>query len=624
MRSFLTVIFCLFLCLNLSAQVTWENTLYTFPLGGTYSAETAEPDYFPLLRSLEAPSPNGESYKSFLERQKLKSAEQYPRLEAAIQQYKSASAGGTTAPILGSNFAANIFNGIPSDSDLAISNDGKIACVINSKVDVYDAATGMQESTISLGGFTGSLGIVGNRFDPRVTYDPNTDRFIVFLLNGSTSDESLIVVGFSQTNDPSGDWNLYTIPGAPFLLDQTWSDYPQIALTESEVFLTVNLIVDTLGWQDGFTETLIWQIDKEAGYAGDPLNTMMWDNVNLNGENIRYQCPVKQGLEPDTDEIYFVGNRPWRVENDTFFLTKISGNIDSNPTLEINVMTSPAKYGLPPNARQPSAHMFFTNDARSLDACLFEDRIHFVGNTIDLSNGKATIYHGQIDDIDGNRDLNLDILTNDSLEFGYPNIEYSGNGASQEFIISTLHSAIDVNGGTSAIYYGEAVGHSAPTFLKEGQTYINMQAGLNERWGDYSGCQRKYDEIGTVWSCGQYGHMASNGQRRNDIWISEVSNPTGIPVNIDPLDQVAINANVFPNPTIEFVNVSFELERSKKLNISLYNANGKLVKHFMTDRVKSGLNDFSFNINVLQKGVYFLRISDDEETVLNKKLIKID
>jgi len=62
-------------------------------------------------------------------------------------------------------------------------------------------------------------------FDPRAIYDPIADKYIVSWLAGNTSNSSLIVIGFSETNDAAGNWNLYALTGDPNNNGQ-WSDYP--------------------------------------------------------------------------------------------------------------------------------------------------------------------------------------------------------------------------------------------------------------------------------------------------------------------------------------------------------------------------------------------------------------
>ena len=94
------------------------------------------------------------------------------------------------------------------------------------------------------------------RFDPKTLYDPIEDRFILVFLIDNFSNSSLIVVGFSTTNDPSDPWNLYALPGNPFN-DTTWTDYPAIAVTKDELFTTGNQIKEGVSWQVGFRGSLI-------------------------------------------------------------------------------------------------------------------------------------------------------------------------------------------------------------------------------------------------------------------------------------------------------------------------------------------------------------------------------
>ena len=53
----------------------------------------------------------------------------------------------------------------------------------------------------------GQLGLLDRYYDPKVIYDPLSDRFILVFLEGSTSSDTRIVVGFTETNDPTQTWN---------------------------------------------------------------------------------------------------------------------------------------------------------------------------------------------------------------------------------------------------------------------------------------------------------------------------------------------------------------------------------------------------------------------------------
>ena len=87
-------------------------------------------------------------------------------------------------------------------------------------------------------GIPGSL----NDYDPKVIYDPMEDRFVLIFLLGNAPPSTYIVTCFPETSDPTGDWNVYFLDGDPFSTGH-WSDYPAIALSEEELFITINLLV---------------------------------------------------------------------------------------------------------------------------------------------------------------------------------------------------------------------------------------------------------------------------------------------------------------------------------------------------------------------------------------------
>ena len=125
---------------------------------------------------------------------------------------------------------------------MTISNDGMIISCINSTLHVCDTDRTLLEAK-SLDAIGQELEIKFRKYDPRVIYDPNNDRFVMTYLNGSNPDEILLTLGFSKTNDPTDGWNLYSLPGNP-LDDDSWSGYPMISLRGDELFYTINLLRD--------------------------------------------------------------------------------------------------------------------------------------------------------------------------------------------------------------------------------------------------------------------------------------------------------------------------------------------------------------------------------------------
>ena len=161
----------------------------------------------------------------------------------AAPQPQNKQGGGSSlkAPYELINFEGNTYdNGIPDDNNIAVSDSGKILSAMNSTLNVYDSAGNLIKN-ISLGAFSNGLGLSQGKYDPKVIYDESADRFIAVCLNGTSDSTSYAIIGFSQTNDPAGNWNLYKISGNP-LNDTTWSDFPIIKITQNELFLTLNAL----------------------------------------------------------------------------------------------------------------------------------------------------------------------------------------------------------------------------------------------------------------------------------------------------------------------------------------------------------------------------------------------
>lgn len=581
-------------------------------------------DFKPNLVNLEMPSPGGNSYRSFLLRQK-----ELLKTSGSKKSGGVVNLGDADNPLVVSGLKGNNFDGsAPTDNHLAVSNAGKVISVVNSNIFFYDAPMDSVLDEISLEAFFDTLGLTANMYDPRVLYDPKQDKFILLCLSGNTDSTSNIVVAFSTTNHPMDAWNLYALPGDP-LEDTTWSDYPIVAITDDELFITVNaLINDTLNtidsWKFLFRESVIWQINKQRGYNGQTLETRYYNDIKYDNKPIRNLCPIQGGSTTTGPNIYLLSNRNFDVTNDTFFVLEVTNVLDDPGTyLQINIRTSDVAYGLAPDGKQRNNRILQTNDSRVLSGYLEDGKIHFVQNTVNPDTVRAAIYHGIISSMNTTKDVTGNVIGVDSLDFGYPNIAYTGKyPGDDEALITFNHTSVDTFAGFSAVFYDSHVGYSERKTLKAGEDFAAPLPGVRQRWGDYSGSQRKYDEPGKVWAAGFYGERIGV-TRVNSTWISEIASPDTAsqpPVSVAPFERMPVRT--FPNPTADIFSTEFELPKDAFLEITLFDANGQLVKTFIRDRVKQGVNQFSFSIEPLNAGVYFLRVSEAGKVRVLEKIIK--
>jgi hypothetical protein len=504
--------------------------------------------------------------------------------------------------------------GVPNDNNMAVSNGGIIVSAVNSSVTIFDE-NGDFLLYRPLGGLVrGQLTGLDRTYDPKLVYDPDADRFILVFLQGSTSEDTRIVVGFTETNDPTEAWNFYAVEGNPFT-GQTWSDYPIIAISKDDLFITVNILRDGESWQEGFTQSVIWQIDKQSGYDGSQeIEQTLFSDLFYENQPIWSICAIPGGMTNTDDFMYFLSVRPGDLANDTVFIHKIDGSQASgNSQYSLELAYSDSLYGVPPSAFQPGPDKLQTNDCRVLSGFVEGNYLQYVQTTYVEQNQGSGVFHAIIDL--ETKKIKSNYIFSDSLDYGYPSISCTGDANSpQSSVITFSHSGVNSFPGTSAIFHNR-IGNAPSIYsevvrIKSGLSDIDRLASdtIEERWGDYTGIQRKYDEGNVVWLTGSYG----DEDRRNGVWVSklEVDNTLSLQAN-----EVSITA--FPNPVAHISTIQVTNPKEQKLQLSLVSKEGKVIRVLDERILKEGVFDYSFNSSGLRPGVYLLVLRDAE----NKPLV---
>jgi hypothetical protein len=599
------------------SQTNTSRKYFSHPKQTTVNFSNINQDFNPTLLVREMPKPGSKKIEYY----------NYP---ATNDSHKKSQKSQTLLPDvnLGANFFANPYsNSTPTDNDIAISDSGMIVSVINTNIYIYNTKTSTASPVKSLAAFTTPVNSKHQEFDPKVMYDPKADRFVLMCPVGFVDTTSKIIVGFSQTNDPNGNWNLYTLPGNP-LNNNLWSDYPMISMTEKELYLSINLLYNDSSWQTGFVETVIWQMKKDSGYAGLPLGSYLHHNIKYNGKAIRNLCPAKGGSKLYGPNMFFVSNRNLASQNDTVFVVEVTDTIGApTNTVLTKALITPQPYYFPPSGRQTIAtQSLATNDARNLGAFYQNNKIQYVHNTKNPLNNHVSIYYGTIDNPQSaSPTINGYIIDNDTVDFAYPNISYAGlNASDNTAIISFDHSSNKLFPGISAIKVDANGNFSNVLRIKNGAAYVNVLSDNLERWGDYSGSQRRYNKPGEVWISGYYGYTINSitNKNKHGAWIAQLGIDPGMVTGLvnEPVKNETPSL-VFPNPAQDLFNVDIHLTQPEYLSFELYDANGKLVEILLRDWVKTKDNTFNFSLRDVSKGIYFIKITGNK-TSITKKIIK--
>lgn len=109
--------------------------------------------------------------------------------------------------------------------------------------------------------------------------------------------------------------------------------------------------------------------------------------------------------------------------------------------------------------------------------------------------------------------------------------------------------------------------------------------------------------------------LALPGSDGNAIYIDELQigskwDVTGI--NNDR--QKEVDASVYPNPASENVQLSFDLQQQKQVDIKVVNATGQTVKQINSGNFSKGLNKVSFNVSDWEAGLYIAQVNVEGNT----------
>lgn len=142
---------------------------------------------------------------------------------------------------------------LPPDPTGAVGPDHYVQSV-NSAVSIYNKTGTLLVGPVALGNF---LGTGNNNGDPIVLYDQLADRWLVSQFGPGAQS---LVVGISETEDPTGAYNVYEFLSGQF------EDYPHYSVWPDGYYLTTN----GSGGGGGFNPREVFVLERDVMLAGDP------------------------------------------------------------------------------------------------------------------------------------------------------------------------------------------------------------------------------------------------------------------------------------------------------------------------------------------------------------------
>ena len=460
-----------------------------------------------------------------------------------------ASASGVGASAIGLNFTASTFgvnsDFIPPDTMGAVGPDD-IVELINGRYAVYDKETGAVVDSSSLNDFWSDAGVAFRgsfAFDPRVLYDPFSERWFAVSVDNSSNDNQ-VLVAVSDSADPTDGWTGFGVDSDS--ADLRWADYPTLGLDADGLYVSANMFPIPGRGASGLTNTILIVPKDElldpapeavaaiARVAGspDPINGSIKGHLldspaaasaaNTIGFTLLENNPISDvgfAVQPivNLDNTGLPEPLMARLDGDTFKRSSISGDVDS-PSLDtfdrfINVDFFGARF----SAEQPGPkqNLEIANGSIFQTNLVQQGAAIWGAHSVD-DGGRAAVRWFQID-AQTDEVLQEGLIADSDLEFYYPSIAVNERG---DVVIGFSGSSENQFVSTYAVVGTTELGVTTfgePMLLKEGVSDYEVTSGAGRnRWGDYSATVVDPEDPFTFWTFQEFVSA-------EDVWSTQIT-----------------------------------------------------------------------------------------------------
>ncbi len=209
------------------------------------------------IPKMKVPNEHWEEQPHFKE---ISPSEVIYKAPANMMKHSGGNASRDVSPAPDTTFQALYDNGnsIPPDVN-GVAGINNLMVTLNTQVRIQDKE-GNNLMTTSLSNFWDPMPNNGATFDPKILYDPYENRWIMVTPSSSSSNDSRIYIGVTETSDPMGNWHMFWIDSDPQNI--TWFDYPSIGFNKKWIVVSGNMF-------GGDFYSTVFVIDKAAAYNGD-------------------------------------------------------------------------------------------------------------------------------------------------------------------------------------------------------------------------------------------------------------------------------------------------------------------------------------------------------------------
>jgi subtilisin-like proprotein convertase family protein len=415
---------------------------------------------------------------------------------------------------------------VPPDTHGAVGPN-HVMTVLNSQIRIQNK-TGSILFTTTLNAFWASVASNGV-FDPKILYDPYSNRWLFTACAGIQSTTSGILIGVSQTNDPTGSWLLYNARADANGIN--WADYPSFGFNKDWVVVSVNMFGIASG---SFVETRTFVFRKSAIF-NNMLGGVFFARPHSDGFTIA-PAITYSNTEPT---LYCLSTWNGNSGGNGFLrLYTLTGAVGAEAFTATNTFPNSGgrtwEFASPLNLAPQlgTGTGIMTNDSRMQNAVFRNGSLwaaHSVATPV-VTNNRSGVQWWQINPSTGGV-LQIGRIedTSNVNFYAFPSIAVNQNN---DVLIgyATFSSSIFGSAGYAFRASSDTAGTLRdPAVLKSGAgCYIKVFDSKN-RWGDYSNTVVDPSDDTNFWTIQEYADPASpvgqcfNGSGRWATWWGKVS-----------------------------------------------------------------------------------------------------
>ncbi len=507
----------------------------------------------------------------------------------------------TSSPAPAVSFNGVVDNGtvIPPDIEGAAGHL-YIMETTNQQFNIYTKAGALKKAVAASNFFTGSGS--ANLFDPRIAYDPVFKRFLICMDGKLSNGDMGITVAISETDDPTGNWYIYTFDGAGNSADLL--DFPILGFNSNWVVISTN---DFIGGQGGSSITAkIFVLSRASLYSGS-LGTL-----KVFTDNSSYCLAPARTYDSTQTTEYLVQNYDGNNGGKGYVqLATITGSVSSpvytlGSTLGINQPWSDNTVGAPqlggstPLDAGPTrmgAGTIYSNGSLWFSHTVFlpaSGPTHAACDWWQVNPAAPAVQQfGRVEDPAG------------SIFYFYPSINVNAKGdALLTYCISSagmyaaaaysFHAAADPAGTMQSDYIYKS---GIANYVVIGHNNLN-------RWGDFTGVALDPSD-NSFWAFSEWANKYNSSY---DYWGTAVANikASGATSIAEPQSENAFT--IYPNPAFNQLNIFLTPGPLwKTVNISIMNVLGEEIQSIQLPTPNSQLPTL-VDVSSLPAGMYFLEM----------------